>query len=93
MIEEWKYAVVNLADNSTTVSSKPALLHAIYVNTAFSAHQVSVEDAATAVFLLPAGSPIGDKFCFNTRFETSLIIDPDDAATGNITVMYRDLRA
>ena len=93
-MNEYKYGVVDTSVNSTTVSTKPALLKAVYVNTVLSAHTVVIKDDTTAVFTLPASSSAGDKFDFeDTRFETSLVVDPDDSSTGNITLMYRDLRA
>ena len=42
------YAVVNVADNSTTVSAIPALLFGVYVNTALSAHVLKLQDNTTA---------------------------------------------
>ena len=89
---EWEYGVVDLADNSTTVSANPAILKAVYVNTVMSAQACIIKDDTTSVFTLPAGSCAGDKFDFEeTRFITSLVVDPDDAATGNITLMYKRL--
>ena len=89
---EWEYGVVDLSVNSTTVSSNPAILKAVYVNTVMSAHACPIKDDTTSVFTLPAGSCAGDKFDFEeTRFITSLVVDPDDAATGSITLMYKRL--
>lgn len=92
-IDEWSYGVADLSDNSTTISSVPAVLKAAYVNTVLSNHACPIKDSTTSVFTLPAGACAGDKFDFEkTRFETSLIVDPDDSATGSVTLIYKKLR-
>ena len=93
-MNEYKYGVVDTSTNSTTVSSKPALLKAVYINTVLSNHTVVIKDDTTAVFTIPAGACAGNKYDFeDTQFFTSLVVDPDDSSTGNITLIYRDLRA
>lgn len=89
---EWQPLAVDLATNSTTVSANPAILKAVYVNTTLSNHACVIKDDTTAVFTIPAGSFAGDKYNFEeTRFDTSLVVDPDDSATGNITCIYKRL--
>ena len=89
---EWLPLAVDLSVNSTTVSSDPAILKAVYVNTTLSNHDCVIKDGTTAVFTLLKGSLQGDKYDFEeTRFDTSLVVDPDDAMTGNITLMYKKL--
>lgn len=91
-VPEWDYGVVDVADNSTTVYAKPALLKAIYINTVLSAHDLIIKDGTTTVYTIPGGACASNKYDFeNTKFLTSLVIDPDDAATGNITCIYRPL--
>ena len=88
--QECLYAVVNVATDSTTVSTTPAILYGIYVNTALSAHALPIVDSATTVVTIPASAAAGSIYTFpGIRFETSLIVDPNDAATGSITVAYR----
>lgn len=82
---------VDIATDSTTVSAAPAYLTGIYVNTALSAHPVLITDAAVTKFILPASAAAGTFYPFEGEFLTSLIVNPDDAATGNITVMWRAL--
>ena len=92
-MSEYKYGVVDVADNSTTVSTKPALLVGVYVNTVLSAHACPILDGAVSVITLKASLAAGTMLDFPpTRFETSLVVDPDDSATGNITLFYKDLR-
>ena len=94
MVDEWKYAVVDLSNNITTISTKPALVKGCYINTALSAHTCPIQDNTTAVYTLAASSPAESIYEWPpTRFETSLIVDPNDSATGNITITYKDLRA
>lgn len=93
-MSEYSYGVVDLSVNSTTVSSKPALLVGVYVNTVLSAHACLIKDDTTSVLTLIASLAAGTMLDIPpTKFETSLVVDPDDSATGNITLFYRDLRA
>lgn len=89
---EWLYAVVDVANNTTTVYDGPAILHGVYVNTGLSAHALPITDAAVTVVTIPASAAAGAIYHpFDLRFETSLIVDPNDAATGSITVAYRPI--
>ncbi len=92
--DEYKYAIVDLSNNITTISTKPALVKGVYVNTVLSAHTVNIEDGIAAVIILEASISAGTvREWPSTQFKTSLIVNPDDASTGNITVFYSDLRA
>ena len=89
---ECNATVVDVATDSTTVSSAPALLFGIYVNTVLSAHACPIQDNATDKITLIASLAAGTNLSFpGARFETSLIVNPNDAATGNITVFWRPL--
>jgi len=93
MADEWLYSAVDLADDSTTVESVPVVLKAVYVNTVLSAHACPIKDDTAAVFTLKASLAAGEVINFEgTRFETSLVVDPDNSATGNITLIYKRLR-
>lgn len=91
--EQWNYTVVNVADDSTTVSSVPAILGRVYVDVVLSAHALPFKDAAVTVFNLPASTAAGTSFVglVGTRFESSLIVDPNDAATGTVVVQWRPI--
>lgn len=91
--EEWNYTVVSLADDSTTVSAVPAVLGRVYVDAVMSAHACPFKDGATTVFSLVASLAAGTQFTGmqGTRFATSLIVDPDNAATGTIVVQWRPI--
>ena len=89
MATEWKYAVVDLADNSTTIESVACLVNGVYINTATSAHACLIKDDTSMVYTIPASATAANRYGFGpTRFETSLVVDPDDSATGSITVEY-----
>ena len=89
---ECLYSVVNVADDSTTVYNGPALLFGVYVNTALSAHALPIKDATVSVVSVAASAAVGTNFTFpGIRFETSLIVDPDNSATGSVTVAYRPI--
>ena len=92
MIDEWKVTKVDLADNSTTINAVPTLLGGVYVNDQVSAQAVPIYDGTTMIFKIPASATPGNAYNLGpARCETSLIIDPDDSATGSITVLWRDL--
>ena len=88
--EENEYTVVNVADNTTTVFTGPCILNGVYVNTVLSAHACPIKDGTVAVASLVASAAVGTSIKYpGIRLNTSLIVDPDDAATGSITVAWR----
>ncbi len=81
--------VVDVANDSTTVSTTPARLWKVYVNTALSAHALPIQNGSTAFFTLPASAAAGTMYDFGgALFPSSLVVDPNDAATGNVTVVW-----
>jgi hypothetical protein len=90
--DSWECVVVDVATDSTTIYTGACRLGAIYVNTALSAHALPIKDGATTVFTIPASLAAGTLVQFwGAKFHTSLVVDPNDAATGNITVMWDPL--
>lgn len=91
---EWLSATVDVADNSTEVESVPCLVQGVYINTALSAHPCPVKDGTTGrEFVIPASAAAGNAYGFGpSRFVENLTVDPDDAATGSITILYVRLR-
>ena len=84
------YAVVPIADDTTTVYTGACMIYGVYINTILSAQVLPIKDGTTTVITIPASAAAGTHFPLpGIRFETSLIVDPDNAATGNITVAYR----
>lgn len=85
--------VFDTSNNIGTISTGPAALHGIYINTTLSAHTVLIKNRTTAIFTIPASATAGNYYAFDeTEFTTNLIVDPDDSSTGSITVIYEPLR-
>ena len=85
-----EYTVVDLSVDTTTVYTGPCTLIGVHVNTILSAHIVLITDAAVTVASLPASLAAGTNLSFHgLRFDTSLIIDPDNSSTGSLLVMWR----
>ena len=86
---EFKWDLVDLSDNSTTVTTRRAMLRAVYVNTAPSA-AVVIKDGSDTAFTIPSGVAAGQTIAFgDVVLSGGIVIDPDDAATGSITVIYK----
>lgn len=87
---EWLTSTVNLETNSTTVYAGPCLLRGASVAVATSAQVCLIKDNTTIVTAVPASAPVGTWVEFGDgRIESSLVVDPDDSATGYITVIYK----
>jgi hypothetical protein len=87
-----RYTVVDVADNSTTVSAAPAMFYSIHVNTALSAHALPILDGSATIANLAASSGVGTNLVTTgIPCLTSLIVDPNDAATGSVTVVWAPL--
>lgn len=83
------YSVVNVADNSTQVYAGKCKLWGVVVNTALSAHTLPIEDNGTTVITIAASAAAGTLIdCHGVTFATELTVNPNDAATGNVTVIY-----
>jgi hypothetical protein len=90
---EWFYASVDLANDVTTITAVPCLIGAWEVTTALSAQPCPITDATVPVLAIPASSAVGAfrELRRPIRTSNSLIVDPDNAATGVITLAYRPL--
>ena len=82
--------VVNVADDSTTVSAAPALLYGIFVNTALSAQALPIKDNTTTILSLAASAAVGTNYWFEKGipFDASLIVDPDNSGSGSVTLVW-----
>lgn len=83
--QEVNAEVVSLAANSTTIYAGPAFLHGVFVNTIPTTTTV-IKDGTTAVFTLTAASLVANTYKDLSggnpiKFNTSLVVDPDDAET------------
>lgn len=81
---------VDLAtDADVVVSDAPAILLGVYVNVVVSAHSVNLVDGSTTKIILPASLAAGTNYNFNgAAFDTSLIVNIDNAATGKIVIFW-----
>jgi hypothetical protein len=87
---ECDYAVVDVSTDSTTVVNGPCIYFGAAVTTVLSAHALPIQDGSTAVDSFAASSAVGTVHSWpGIRCNTSLVVDPNDAATGSITVFYR----
>ena len=94
--DEWNYTVVDLTADTTTVSANPAMIGNMWINTALSAHTCLIQDGSTTVFTIPASAPATTteatafQFLRGTRFETSIIVNPDNSMSqGSLVVQWR----
>ena len=89
--EECEYLIVDLSVDSTSVTTGPAILYGIYVNTILSAQDVSIQNSTiTTLISIQASTAAGTNFNFPAvSFPDSLVINPDNAATGSILVIFR----
>lgn len=88
--------VVDLSTDSTTITSSPAIIRGVSIQTAISAQAVPIKNGAagTTTFTIPASAAGGGWYEFaGTRFESGITVDPNDSATGTITVIWRPLLA
>jgi len=91
-VSEWDSTEVDLSDNITTILTVPALVLGVVINSVTSAHVISITDGGTQKDAIPKSATPGNIYNFGpTRYLTSLIVDPDDAATGKIAIKYREL--
>ena len=87
---EWQYTVVDVADNSTTVYSGPCMFAGAIVTTALSAHALPIQDATAVIGSFAASAAVGTEVNgYGVKLLTSLVVDPDDSATGRITVIWK----
>lgn len=90
---ECEYAEVAVATDSTTVVNAPVIFYGACVTAALSAHALPIQDGSTAVAAFAASAAVGTtiNFLHGVRCNTSLVVDPNDAATGTIVVWFRRL--
>lgn len=90
-----KQTVVDLATDSTIVSAVPAVLVGAYVNTVLSAHILPIKDDTATILNVPASTAVGAIDFGNAgagiRFETSLVVDPDNVATGEVVIYWKEI--
>lgn len=91
--QECLYSAVDASADSTTVYNGPCLYFGAAITTALSAQVLLIQDNAAVIDAFAASAAAGTVHAFSAgiRCETSLVCNPDNAATGNITIYYRPL--
>lgn len=81
---------VNLSSDITTVYTGAGYIIGFYVNVSPGVGTTLIKDGTNAIISIPVGLtagtwiPLGD-----IEFLTSLVVDPDNSATGSITIVYQ----
>lgn len=89
---EIQYTVVDVSVNSTTIYTGSCVFYSIHVNTVLSAHALPVMDGSTTIASLAASAAVGTNLVtIGIPCATSLVVDPNDAATGSVTVVWAPL--
>ncbi len=89
---EWIRAIVDLSTNSTTVCAYPCIFRGVSVITALSGQACPIKDDTTQIATLPASLGVGSwAEAGDQTVLTSLVVDPDDSATGTINVIYKPI--
>ncbi len=85
-----QYTVVDLADDATTVYTGPCVLYGLVVTTILSAHPLEVKDGSVVIAALKDTAVVGVTTSYaGIRCDTSLVVDPDNSASGRVTVIWR----
>lgn len=93
VFQEATYLAVDASTNSTTVYTGPCVYYGAVITTALSAQALPIKDGSNTIDSFAASAAVGTShfLAAGIRCDTSLVVDPDDAATGNLTVFYRPL--
>lgn len=86
---EFISASVNLSVDSTTVYANPVIFRGASVTTVLSGQVCPITDGTTTLFSFIATAPVGTWLEGGDARMSSLVVNPDDAATGIITVVYK----
>lgn len=89
----WTAKVIDLTVNRITVSTVPVIVKGLYINTTLSAHVCNINNGSETILKVPASYTAGTVIDFagdeGLLFSTNLIIDPDDSASGSLTIFYK----
>ncbi len=87
---DWNLDAYTLAGADIAVSPVPTRAGTVHINTALSAHTISIKDGTTVKCVIPASAAAGSEFdgCAG-RYDTSLVVSPNAAGTGGISIQWR----
>ena len=91
---KFRAAVVDLSNDSTAVTQYDTILRGVHVQGTTSAQACPIKNGSggTTIFSIPASSVAGIWYeCGDTRMDKGIFVDPDNSATGTITVVYKPL--
>jgi len=93
VFQEATYSVQDVSNNVTTIYGHPCIYYGAVVTTVLSAAVVVIQDGSAVIDAFAASSAVGTGHFLpaGIRCDTSLVINPDDASTGIMTVYYRPL--
>lgn len=93
MDNDLNVSVVDASANSTVLSTVDSILLSVHVTTALSAQALPITDGAggSALVSLPASAAVGSIYEWSTGvpFRSGIVVDPNDAATGALVVVWR----
>lgn len=89
---EWLHSSVDLGANITTVIATPAVYAGAVVTSVLSAHICLVTDGTDRIDALVASTAQGSVTAGGQTVPirvAKIVVDPDDAATGTLSVRYK----
>lgn len=83
--------IVDLStDADVVVTSAPAVLLGVYIDTVMSAHVALIKDFSTTLITLAASTAAGTKYdTHSALFATNITVESDNAATGKLAIFWR----
>lgn len=89
---KFQAAAVDLSTDATTVSTVNSLLRGIHVQVTTSGQACPIKNGSggSTLFSVPATAIAGNWYeAGDMRFPDGIYVDPDNSATGTITVVYK----
>ena len=96
-VTQFNSTLVDLSDNTTLVSDFDSIVYSVHVTTVTSAQALPIHNGSAAgdnLITLAASSAVGTllEFGEGVRFPDGIFVDPDDAATGVVTISWKPNR-
>lgn len=88
-LPEWTTTSVDLSDNVTTVTASACLFRGATVTTDISAQDCPITDGTSNISGFAASSAVGTQVDGMAVRAAKLVVDPDDSATGVISVVWK----
>ncbi len=89
----WRAKTIDVSNGPVTVSTVGVIVRGVYVNVTINA-SIAFHNGDLPLITIPAATAAGEAYCFagevGVLFDTNLVVVPDGAATGNVTVMFKD---